>query len=110
MNENIGNIPSEIKSSIYIGKGFFLIDLAIIAIYSVIIMDTFKFLVSPKLQVVYTVFNVLIAIFLTRPINAKNPQKKIYESIIIYFLSLKRNAYCYKDAEEKQEVKAYEEI
>lgn len=110
MVNNVGNIPSEIKSAVYLGKGFFLSDLAFILIYSMIIMDTFKFLVAPKLYPFYVVFNVIVAIVLTRPINSKNPQKKIYHSLIIYFLSRKRNTFYYVEPEKRSEISAYEEI
>lgn len=110
MKNNIGNIPTEIKSAVYVGKGFFLSDLAFILIYSMIIMDQLKYLVSPKLQSVYMIFNVIVAVILTRPINAKNPQKKIYQALLIYFLSKRNQAYYYIEPEEKGEVLADEEI
>lgn len=85
------NIPQEIKSETYFGKGIFLLDLAIIFGYW-FLMSSFDNLIYDKISIFYTAFNVLIAFILTRK-SRKNPKKRLYESLIIYFLSLKNNKY-----------------
>lgn len=85
------NIPQEIKSETYFGKGIFLLDLAVIFGYW-FLMSSFDDLIYDKLSIFYTAFNVLIAFILTRK-SRKNPKKRLYESLLIYFLSLKNNKY-----------------
>lgn len=85
------NIPHEIKSETYFGKGIFLLDLAIVFGYW-FIMSSFDGLIYDKLSFFYTAFNVIVAFILTRK-SRKNPKKRLYESLIIYFLSLKNNRF-----------------
>ncbi len=105
MNEN-HTIAMEIKTETYLGKGFFLFDIAFVFAFW-FIMSNFDTLVYPQLKIVYTAFNILLAVALTRK-SGKNPQKRIYEALIIYFLSQKSRRYhvkerIYANEEEKGE-------
>lgn len=95
-------IATEVKSETYFGRGIFLFDLAFIFVYW-FVMSNFEFLIYESLKLPYTVFNVAFAFFLTRK-SFKNPQKRIYESIIIYFMSRKHVRYYIPDRREKNEI------
>lgn len=85
------NIPHEIKSETYFGKGIFLLDLGVIFGFW-LVMSSFDNLIDDKMTAFYTIFNVVIGFLITRK-SRTNPQKRIYECWIIYFLSLKNNKF-----------------
>lgn len=84
MTDSTKMVPQEIKSETMLGKGIFLIDIAVIvAIY--FIFDFFKPIIHPLLQTPYTVFTIILGFIITRP-SYKNPQKRIYSSILFRIL------------------------
>lgn len=76
-------IPEEIKSGIYLGAGIYLSDLIIVAGFW-FITSMFDEIIYPSINIVYTIFNIVLAIILTRPYS-KNPGKKIYHVILFKF-------------------------
>lgn len=95
MNNIEYTIPNEIKSETYFGKGMFFFDLAFIVIFW-FTMDTFKGLVSDKLYIPFTVFNILIAVILTRKVKT-NAGKRVYQVILIRILSFRNTQYHEKE-------------
>lgn len=73
-------IPEEIKSGIYLGVGIYLFDLMAVAGFW-FMMSAFDELIYPSLSIVYTLFNIMLAIVLTRPSHS-NPGKKIYHTLL----------------------------
>lgn len=99
-------IATEVKSETYFGRGIFLFDLAFIFGFW-FIMSNFDFLVYEALSLPYTIFNVALAFFLTRK-SAKNPQKRIYESLIIFLISRSTQKYHIQDRRQKHEIQLIE--
>lgn len=81
-------IPQEIKSETMFGKGIYMIDVAIILLIYYI-MDFFKPLVHPLLQLPYLVFTLIIGIIVTRRLRA-NPDKRLCQSLYYYLCRDKR--------------------
>lgn len=84
-------IPQEIKSEVYLGKGFYLLDIGFIIGYW-FIMSNFENYIYDTLSLAYTIFNVVVAFLLTRK-STKHPQKRIYETLMMYVMSFKDTAY-----------------
>ena len=83
-------IPQEIKTETMLGKGIYFVDLVVIfLIYYV--MDFFKPLVHPLLQLPYMAFTLLIGLILTRRLRA-NPEKRMYQSLY-YYLARDKKVY-----------------
>lgn len=101
------NVPQEIKSETYFGKGVFLLDLAIIGGYW-FLMSSFDSLIYKPISIIYTAFNVMLAFLLTRK-SIKNPKKRVYESLIIYFLSLRNNSFHATERRAHEEIEFAEE-
>lgn len=93
--EEAYTIAMEIKSETYFGKGLFLFDLGFIGVYW-FLMSNFEFLIHPALVLPYNITNVLFAFYLTRK-SRKNPQKRVYQSIIFGFLAAKNTKYHVKE-------------
>ena len=95
-------IPQEIKSEVYLGKGFYLLDLGIIIGYW-FVMSNFDSLIYDTLGLAYTIFNVVVAFLLTRKSTA-HPQKRIYETLLMYVLSFKATAYHVRERRNHAEI------
>lgn len=76
-------IPEEIKSGIYLGLGIYLFDLGAVIGYW-FIMSMFDDLIYPSISIVYTIFNILLAIILTRPSHT-NPGRRIYHIVLFKY-------------------------
>lgn len=84
-------IPQEIKSETYFGRGMYFFDLAFIAMWYMI-MSLFEDIVDPRVRIIYMGLNVIVPAILTRR-STKNPEKRIYESIIISFFMSRETKY-----------------
>ncbi|MDD7511970.1 MAG: DUF5592 family protein [Peptostreptococcaceae bacterium] len=91
MNEIMGTIPKEIKSETYLGGGMFFFDIIFIVLFW-LIMGELDFLIYPDIQIIYTIVNIVIGIYLTRK-TAGNPKKRIFQALVIRCLAAKRNKY-----------------
>lgn len=80
MNKETYLIAMETKSATYLGKGVFLVDLFIMAVYW-FVLDFFQPLIHPDLQLVFSIWNVFLAFLMTRK-SRKNPQKRILQSLL----------------------------
>ena len=94
-------IAMEIKSESYFGKGIFLFDLFFMVGYW-FFLSNFEGLVYPSLRIFFSIFNVAIAFLLTRK-SAANPGNRIFQGMVIYFLSFKNSKFYAQEA-------AHEEI
>lgn len=77
-------MPQEIKSATMLGKHIYFFDVAVIAGYWMV-MSTFEDAIHPKIQLAYTLFNVLVAFIMTRP-SWTNPEKRIFQSIYLWLI------------------------
>lgn len=87
----IDSIPKEIKSENYLTNGMFLFDIVFIAILW-LVGDFFSDLIYGNLVTFYTLLNIVIGVILTRK-TSTNPQKRVFQALIIKFMSAKRNKY-----------------
>lgn len=108
MGNDYYTIAMEIKSETYFGRGIFLIDIFVIAVYW-FIFSNFESLVSDVLVMPYNIVNILIPLILTRK-SSRNPDKRIGESLIYYILSLRDTGYHYMErSTEENEITFIEE-
>jgi hypothetical protein len=92
-------IAEELESEVELVKGFFLADALFIGVWY-IITNPFKSLVDPRLNIVYTVFNIIFAFILTRK-SVSNHGKRIYEEWLIFFLRDRAVYHATEDHDEK---------
>lgn len=85
------NIPTEIKSEFAMGLGIFLKDMIMIGLFY-LIMSFFDNFIFPGLVVPYTIFNILLAVILTRK-TSDNPGKKVYHKIFFSLMKRKNTKY-----------------
>lgn len=92
-------IPEEIKSGIYLGFGIYLFDLVVVFGFW-FITSLFDMAVYPAIKVGYTIFNILLAVVLTRSAHG-NPGKKIYHVILFKYQKHKKELCRYHDRREE---------
>lgn len=95
-------IPKEIKSGIYLGRGVYLFDLMFVAFYW-FVFSNLEFLIYEPFKIPYTIFNVLLAIYITRPV-ATNPGKRRIHAILFILMSKRGNKYHTKESEHEKEI------
>jgi Na+-translocating ferredoxin:NAD+ oxidoreductase RnfD subunit len=91
-------IPEELESEVELIKGLYLPDILFIGAWY-IVTEPFKSFVDPRINLVYTVFNVILAFILTRK-SASNHGKRIYEEWLMFFL---RDKAVYHMTEDKED-------
>lgn len=96
-------VPKEIKSGIYFGKGVYLFDLAFVAGYW-FVFSNLEFLIYEPLRIVYTIFNVLVAIYITRPVNS-NPGKRRIHRMAFLLTERKNSIYHMRETAHEKEIK-----
>lgn len=95
-------IPQEIKSDAYLGLGVFFKEALFIGIYW-IIWFSIDGIVSPILKVPFYLFNIAVAIFLTR-MTATNPEKRIFQVLSINYLANRNNKFYERELENEEEI------
>lgn len=83
--------PQELKAEPYLGLGVYLADAFIIVGYWVI-MSNFTSMIYAPLEIPYYIVNAAVPFFLTRK-SAKNPGRRLFQSILFTFLADKKTKY-----------------
>lgn len=93
-------IPTEIKSELAVGFGVFLKDLIIIGFFY-LLMSFFEKLIFEDLKIVYEIFNVIFAFYLTRK-TSENPSKRIYHKYLFALFKKYNQKYAGLETENRE--------
>jgi hypothetical protein len=77
-------IPTEIRSGLKLYKGIYFRDLCVVFFWWMF-FDSYSPFVAPSLTMFYTIFNILMGMFLTFP-SLTNPGRRNYETLLIILI------------------------
>lgn len=97
----MNSIPQEIKSSIRLYKGIFFIDIMVVVLYWNF-FSSFDSFVNPKIQIFYTIFNIIIPFILVRP-SMSSKGRRVYQSLLFYAIKDKKTYHTDYTVEEEHE-------